>query len=77
MNDEIEWIPIEDVLSGIYSKRTSKEIIICNDNWRDILGLYYQSAKKIERMLFNAYWNADFAFCRKRLSKRYDDLFSN
>jgi hypothetical protein len=35
----------------------------------------YRAAKKIESMLYQAYWFVDFEFCRKRLNKRYDELF--
>jgi len=35
----------------------------------------YYAFRKIEKMMHDAYWFTDYAFCRKRLEKRYSELF--
>jgi len=35
----------------------------------------YNAVRVIGNAFFNCYWFVDYAFCRKRLNKRYDELF--
>jgi hypothetical protein len=36
----------------------------------------FNAVRIIENAFFNCYWFVDYAYCRKRLNKRYDELFN-
>jgi len=64
--DEVEHMTPDEI--------SENKLLGTLDEKADYLRQYY-ACRVIGNAFFNCYWFVDYAYCRKRLDKRYDELF--
>ena len=64
--DEVEHLPPEMIQNNLLLGTTADKV--------NYLRKFY-AVRRIGEAFFNCYWFVDYAYCRKRLNKRYDELF--
>lgn len=67
-------LTIDEVAHKHPSEISENRLLGTLDEKVEYLRKYY-ACKVIGNAFFNCYWFVDYAYCRKRLNKRYDDLF--
>ena len=64
-----------DEVENMHPSEISENLLLGTlEETADYLRKYY-ACRVIGNAFFNCYWFVDYAYCRKRLNKRYDELF--